>query len=174
MSATECKPSVYVGTYAKYNSGNLAGAWLNLEDYANLEDFLAACAELHKDEADPEFMFQDFQGFPREYYSESSLPNALWDWLDLSDDDRELLAVYADWTCDKNATIDDARDKFQGRYRNREEWAEQYAEETGLLASVPENLRAYFDLDAFARDCEIGGNMAFIEHNGETWAFNNH
>ena len=26
---------LYVGTYAKYNSGSLAGDWLNLDDYSN-------------------------------------------------------------------------------------------------------------------------------------------
>lgn len=33
--------------------------------------FLAACAELHKDEHDPEFMFQDWEGIPAEMISES-------------------------------------------------------------------------------------------------------
>ena len=173
-TASDSKPAVYVGTYAKYNNGNLDGAWLNLEDYPDRDAFLQACAELHQDESDPEFMFQDFQCFPREFYGESYLPETLWAWLDLDDDDRELLSVYSNWICDKNATIEDARDKFQGKFRSREDWAEQYADDTGLLSSVPENLRAYFDMDAFARDCEIGGDMAFIEHDGEVWAFSNH
>src|SRR5690349_16831915 len=60
--ASSTAPRVYVGTYAKYNNGSIAGAWLDLEDYADKDSFLAACAELHKDEDDPEFMFQDFEG----------------------------------------------------------------------------------------------------------------
>ena len=91
-------PRLYVGTYAKYNRGSIEGKWLDLEDYADKEDFYEACAELHKDEADPEIMFQDFEGFPREFYCESSVPDALFDWLALSEDDRELLARYADAT----------------------------------------------------------------------------
>ena len=39
--------------------------------------------------------------------------------------------------------------------------AEQYAEETGLLDSMPENLRYYFDFEAFGRDMKIEGT--FIE-----------
>ena len=42
--------SVYVGTYGKYNNGSLFGAWLDLSDYADKEEFYEACRELHKDE----------------------------------------------------------------------------------------------------------------------------
>lgn len=41
------------------------------------------------------------------------------------------------------------------------EVAEQYADETGLLESVPDDLRMYFDFEAYGRDMEIGGH--FIE-----------
>lgn len=71
MTNTEVTPRIYVGTYAKYNNGSIEGAWLDLTDYADAEDFLNACKELHKDEEDPELMFQDFEGFPDFLYSES-------------------------------------------------------------------------------------------------------
>ena len=54
-----CTPKVYVGTYAKYNNGNLFGEWLELDDYSDEDEFLEACRELHSDEEDPELMFQD-------------------------------------------------------------------------------------------------------------------
>ena len=41
------------------------------------------------------------------------------------------------------------------------EVAEMYADETGLLESVPDDLRMYFDFEAYGRDMEIGGH--FIE-----------
>ena len=43
---------VYVGTYAKYNNGSLYGAWLDLSDYSDKEEFYEACRELHEDEED--------------------------------------------------------------------------------------------------------------------------
>ena len=55
-------PSIYVGTYAKYNNGSIFGAWLDLTEYDDAEDFYKACAELHKDEQDPEFMFHSLYG----------------------------------------------------------------------------------------------------------------
>lgn len=54
----------YVGTYGKYNSGSIEGAWLDLADYATHSEFVAACRELHKNESDPEFMIQDWEGLP--------------------------------------------------------------------------------------------------------------
>jgi antirestriction protein len=48
---------------------------------------------------------------------------------------------------------------YQGVHRTLEDWAESYADDTGLLSSVPENLRFYFDWEKFARDCEIGGDI---------------
>lgn len=38
---------VYVGTYAKYNNGSLFGAWLDLSDYSDKEEFYEACREPH-------------------------------------------------------------------------------------------------------------------------------
>jgi len=55
---------VYVGTYAKYNNGSLAGAWIALAGCKDYDDFLAKCREIHKDERDPEFMIQDTSAMP--------------------------------------------------------------------------------------------------------------
>ena len=60
-ATTLSEASVYVGTYGKYNNGSLFGAWLDLSDYADKEEFYEACRELHKDEEDAEFMFQDWE-----------------------------------------------------------------------------------------------------------------
>lgn len=71
---------VYVGTYHKYNEGSIAGAWLNLEDYNDKAEFMEACRRLHKDEADPEFMFQDWEGVPSWMIRESSIDAELWEY----------------------------------------------------------------------------------------------
>ena len=64
MEATMNLPRVYVGTYKKYNEGNLDGGWLTLTDYANYAAFCAACRKLHKNERDPELMIQDCDNMP--------------------------------------------------------------------------------------------------------------
>lgn len=170
---TDTAPRIYVGTYAKYNAGSIKGAWLNLEDYGDVQEFLTAAAELHKDEADPELMFQDFEGFPRSFYSESHIDQALWDWIDLDDEDRNLLAVYQDNVRD-DADIDEAREKFAGKFDSESDWAADFLDDTGALEQIPENLRYYFDYEAYARDARLSGDVVFARHDGDVWVFWNH
>lgn len=148
---------IYVGTYAKYSEGSIAkapraeGAWLDLEDYADAEEFAEACKALHADEEDPELMFHDYDGFPEDYYSESSLDAAIWDWLELDEDDREMLSAYRD-AVDSTGTIEQARDAYMGKADSEADYAKQYADDTRMLEYMPEHLRWYFDFERLARD----------------------
>lgn len=162
---------IYVGTYAKYNAGSIKGKWLDLEDYADKESFLAACAELHKDDPDPELMFQDFEGFPKTLYNESYINPKIWDWLELDEDDRELLAVYQDVNPDSD--IEAAREAFDGKFNSEADWAAEFLEDTCGLEGVPEHLRNYIDYAAYGRDARLAGDMIFIRHDGDLWAFHN-
>ena len=78
-------PKAYVSTYAKYNSGSLKGEWLDLEDYADKGEFIEACRKLHKDEPDPELMFQDWEDVPSAFISEGYIDESFWDYLDYND-----------------------------------------------------------------------------------------
>lgn len=53
---------IYVSSYYKYNNSSLYGKWLNLGDYSDYDELQEAMHELHKDESDPEFMLQDYEG----------------------------------------------------------------------------------------------------------------
>ena len=90
---------VYVGTYAKYNNGSLSGAWLDLSDYSDKEEFYEACRELHKDEEDAEYMFQDWENVPEGLIGESWISEnffALRDAVeDLSDTEQEAFSCGA-------------------------------------------------------------------------------
>lgn len=168
--STTTTPRVYVGTYAKYNNGSIEGKWLDLEDYSDKEDFLEACAELHKDESDPELMFQDFEGIPEGMISESHIDDDLWDWVNLDDDDKNLLKVYRD-NIDTSGTLEDAQEAYEGTFTSPEDWAEETLRDQGALASMPENLRGYFDYASFARDCGFDGYTFAEVSYGEVWVF---
>lgn len=49
------------------------------------------------------------------------------------------------------------------------EYTEEYIDDTGLLDSMPENLRWYFDTEAFGRDLLIGGDVTEVEIQGTTY-----
>ena len=164
------QPRVYVGTYGKYNNGSIKGAWLNLADYADKDAFYSACAELHKDESDPELMFQDHEGIPEGMISESSIEDELWEWLALGDGDRELVAVYREHV-DASGSIEDAQDSYQGTFESEEDWAESFLDDTGILKEVPESLRGYIDYEKYVRDAGYNGT-SFVRHEGKVWVFN--
>ena len=135
---TNTAPSLYVGTYAKYNSGSIAGAWVDLTQFSDVDEFLNNCAELHKDEEDPEFMFQDFEGFPKCFYSESANSSdleKLFEFINMDEDDRKMVEMYADATgySIEDITLSDAQDAFHGTADSEADFAEQIAEETGAI-----------------------------------------
>ena len=153
--------SIFVSTYAKYNAGSLFGARLDPEDYACLQDFMEACAELHADEADPEYMNQDFEGVPAAFISESHIDPELWNYLACSADEgakEAYMECFGDW--DEYQFYD----SYRGQFDSWAKMAEELLESTGELGAIPENLRYYFDYDAYARDMRLGGDMC--EHEG--------
>jgi antirestriction protein len=147
---------VYVGTYAKYNNGSIKGAWLDLDDYADHDDFIAACQRLHSDEHDPELMFQDYEGFPSSYYEESSINPEVFDWLAMGEDDREMLEAYRDHVND-DGTLEDASDAYHGHWADRLTFAQNFADDTGILRGVPDTVARYFDYESYARDLFMDG-----------------
>lgn len=157
----EFEPSIYAGTYGHYNNGSLKGKWFNLEDYRDAEDFLAAVQEFHGP-GEHEFMYQDFQDFPRAFYSESHIDPVIWEWLALDERDREVVWAYlddidSDYSCGLQAILD----RFAGKYDSLEDWAHEYLDECGGLEKVPENLRNYFNYRAWAEDVRLEGGTDF-------------
>lgn len=73
--------SVYVGTYGKYNSGSIAGKWINVSLHESKDKFIEACKKLHNDEYNPEFMFQDYENIPSSMVDESFISEEIWEVL---------------------------------------------------------------------------------------------
>ena len=42
-SGCDGEPSVYVGTYGKYNDGSLCGLWIDLSSFDDYDDFINFC-----------------------------------------------------------------------------------------------------------------------------------
>ena len=157
---------VYVGTYKKYNEGSLFGMWIDLEAVSDAEEFFEVCRELHKDEEDPEFMFQDYQGFPEELYHESmSVEDVekILAFVALDDDDREMLDAFCecyggDATDADN--IDDVRERCMGQFDTFQDFADQCANEKLECMNAPEFFTLYFDYEAYARDLKYGFSVS--------------
>lgn len=171
-TTTTTSPRIYVGTYAKYTSGSIAGKWLDLEDYSDRDEFLEACAELHKDESDPELMFQDYEGFPAAWYSESSAPpDILWEWIGLDESERAAFAVYADHM-GGDVDIDGFRDAYQGCWTSEADFAQHMAEE---CECVPKDLASWIVID-WQASWDSGLRFDYFtgrDENGDLYIFRN-
>lgn len=102
--------AVYCGTYKKYNEGSLDGEWLHLGRYQNGAAFLEACKKLHADESAPEFMYQDFEYLPDEFYSESCIYPEVFEVIQaIKQMNPDKQAAFADF-CERGACIPDMFD----------------------------------------------------------------
>lgn len=165
-------PTVYVGTYGKYNNGSIMGAWLDLSTFFDYEEFLNTCKLLHADEADPEFMFQDYENFPREWYYEGGMGEEIFDkikdYSELNDAEKELFELYMDefdkdidpsWFKNRISSV------FYGSY-------EDFAREIYCGESVPEWLDNYIKWDDLGEDLLQGEKYVWTEE-GKLAVFQN-
>ena len=159
--------SVYVGTYHKYNCGSLKGAWVNLESFGDVDELMEFLHRLHSDEEAPEFMIQDFQNFPKKFYSESMGYCdfcELFKWIQLNDEQREMCAEYWD-EVDEGASIDEIIDNFVYS-GDSDEYFDNLADEQMEAYNVPDFLKYHFDYESWRRDCafdyHITRNFVFV------------
>ena len=147
---------IYVGTYAKYNNGTLQGEWVSLSNFYDLDGFLEYCAEIHEDEEEPEYMFQDWENIPEELIDEGHLDS---NFFELRDELENLdgMNVSAFWIWVENTGKDltesvyylmrQFNSAFVGRYVNKEEFAREIVSMEHELSEFAER---YFDYDKYA------------------------
>ena len=164
---------VYVGTHKKYNNASLGGGWLDLTDYSDKKEFIQACLDLHEDEEDPELMFQTWEDIPANFIGESHIDEKVWEWLELSEEDRETVAIYQE-DVDFNAPIEEALECYDGEFESEEDWAMDFWDQTGMLSQIPEHAQSYIDYEKFARDARLGGDMTFVRKGHKVRAFRKH
>lgn len=149
--------SIYVGTYQKYNNGNLYGKWLDLADYSDYDELLEAMKELHNDEHDPEFMLQDYENcsfFEKlGLIGESYLSNEIFEIAEQINDssyELEIFEAYVDCIGKMNfqSVHEGVINYYIGEYSDDETFAQDILEE-----SVPESLPnfIYIDWESTAR-----------------------
>lgn len=150
--ASDDSPKVYVGTYAKYNNGSIDGEWVDLTKFSDYDEFIEYCNELHSDESDPELMFQDYEGFPSKYYSESRIDPELWDYMEAIDNyDKDMV----DAVLDEGYSLSDLENAYNypDCYSMSDVVSEMIAE-MGFEAFTKETWENAFDYDHFGRELQ--------------------
>jgi len=166
------QPMIYVGTYEKYNNGSIDGAWISLEGH-DKESFYKEIKELHKDEADPEFMFQDYECFPKDFYGESGLDERIWEWLELNEEERKLVAMYAE-AVGGDFDLSEAQDCFHGTFESEAEFAENFSDQMGdIPESTPDYIKNCIDWERVWNYSPRYDYSTSTDENGDIWFFHN-
>lgn len=185
METTGNNPRAWVGCLACYNSGRLRGAWITAEEMA---DEIAAeavtfkglgvaaqypdgapftaCAVCGGDEWD----LMDSENIPTSVaYLRGFMENAE-TLAEMDEEHLERLQVLAGWLGSSTSLgdlLEYDEEHYCGQWAQFQEYAEQFADEVGLLDDVRQEIANYFDWESWSRDLEI--DYYHDSATGHTW-----
>ena len=152
----EGHPSIYVGTYGKYNNGSLQGEWVDLTNFDNRDEFYAYCNKLHGDEPEGqrELMFQDYEYIPEIFIGESWIDGRFWDFMKDDSQPYDVKFAVADYVSD----VDEYFKQIENisvfpDCNNMTDVAYDSVKEFGL----PQNADYYFDYEQYGREMSWDG-----------------
>lgn len=155
MNATKSSSSaqVYVSTYNTYNEGSLKGLWIDLTNFTDCSDFFKHLSKLNKTiwkENDPEFMFQDYECFPEEYYYEGGMCEDIFKFIhEIDDNDKDnFTAFIGDWKYDN---FEEDKEQFEERCTGHDNWEDFAYEDAEQMFDSTFLESGFFDYKAYER-----------------------
>lgn len=157
--------SIYITNLGKYNEGELIGKWINLP--ISDDDLDEVLEEIGINEYYEETFITDYEseidGIKVNEFDSIDELNEMAEMLDDFDKyDIEIVEALIS----EGYSVEDAIDKKDdvivwSDCSDMEDVAYQYCEECGILDSIPDNLKSYFDYEAFGRDMSFEGHFIF-------------
>lgn len=156
---------IFISNLKEYNEGQIIGEWVDLP-CEGLEEVLDKISNNGNYELFISDYETDISGLKVSEYDNILELNDMTEEIDnLSDDEVIAFQAYLEqYTNDLQQALDAVR---QGNYRiyyncdNMEDVAYQVVNDCGLLDGVPEEVKIYFDYEAYGRDLDI--NRTFIQ-----------
>ncbi|MFZ9189595.1 MAG: antirestriction protein ArdA [Schleiferiaceae bacterium] len=172
---------IYVASLSDYNAGRLHGAWIDCagKDADALGEEVAAMLKQSREPVAEEFAIHDHEGFAGlvgECTPLSEVAELVALREELGDEWPAYLA-YAEnlgMALGELPSVEDFRDAYLGEWSTLEDYAADYLEQSGTLEGVPDALRNYVDVEKFARDLVLGGDVFTSEAAGGVYVFYNH
>lgn len=166
----ELTPRIYVACLAAYNNGQLHGAWIDAAQSADaIHEAIRAMLASSPIPGAEEWAIHDYEDFGGIQLSE-------YEGIDRVAEIAALLVEYGEpfgawYSYDPSADVSDFRDAYRGEYESEEAYAEELVDDTGMLDSIPENLRYYFDYGRFARDLFMSDMHSVRSGHGAVYVF---
>ncbi|MBQ6995593.1 MAG: antirestriction protein ArdA [Lachnospiraceae bacterium] len=159
---------IYLTNLGKYNEGHLIGEWVDLP--ISNEELQKVLDRIGINEEYEEYFITDSEtdldGIEIGEYSNLDDLNEMAETLEsLDDDEKEVV----DAIMSEGYSLEEALKKKDDCIvycdcSDMEDVAREYAEQTGLPDSIPENLQSYFDFEAYGRDMSYEGTFVFTNN----------
>lgn len=157
---------IYVTNLKEYNNGKIIGEWVSLP-CEGLEEVLNKISNNGNDELFISDYETDISNLKISEYDDILQLNEIAEEIDnLSDDEVIALQAYLEQYNDIEQALDEVH---QGNYRiyydcnDMSDVAYQVVNECGLLDGAPEELKVYFDYEAYGRDLSINGTFTQVD-----------
>ncbi|MFJ7619794.1 antirestriction protein ArdA [Rhodococcus erythropolis] len=177
---TDHTPRAWLGSLAAYNAGHLIGDWYPASEVADV-----TVADLHRGTDvpytdDDELWIFDHESIPVSGEMDP-MTAAAWGALydEVGDAAWPALCAYVRSGSyvaqgDSDLPVVSAfEDAYAGEWESFEDYAHQLAEDAEVFSNVPEELRTYIDMRAWARDIEADYSTETTGHGG-VFVFRNH
>lgn len=158
---------IFISNLRKYNEGQIIGKWVSLP-CEGLEEVLHKISNNGNDELFISDYETDISGLKVSEYDNILELNTIAEEIDnLSDDEVIALQAYLEQYNDIEQALEEVR---QGNYTiyydcdDMSDVAYQVVNDCGLLDGVPEEVKIYFDYEAYGRDMEINGTFIQIDN----------
>lgn len=157
-STTDTTPRVWIGCLSCYNDGRLVGDWFDAATADEVTTYDVHGAHSRADSHDELWVF-DHENIPVRGEMDPLTAGA-WGRC-LAEVDEHLRPALCAWVESGDyvaegtgdlPSISDFEERYQGHWDTFAEYAENLADDIGLLDGVPEEIARYFDWQAWSRD----------------------
>lgn len=173
-------PKIYVACLASYNAGTLHGEWIDLdgtEDIGKRIDDMLGNSPVREEAEEWAIHDHEFCGHLGTYAGFEGVENISEVYAKAKSQgvDWELFCEFCTHTGDdiELGAIEKFNESYAGSDKCLADWCRNFLDETGQLNAIPENLRFYFDYDAFAWNLEMS-DVFTVRHAGQAHIFWNH
>ncbi len=154
-------PRIYAACLAAYNAGVLHGAWIEVEDEAQVWSAIARMLQASPQPGAEEFAIHDYEDFCGVEIAEyASVARVVEIAGFLRARGRLGALVLAEVGGDLEAAGTALDDQYRGCFSSLADSFQALTEET---VDIPKALRGYIDYDAMARDAQLNGEIFTVE-----------
>jgi len=163
-------PRIYVACLAAYNNGQLHGAWIDADQSADaIHEAIRAMLASSPIPGAEEWAIHDYEDFGGIQLSEYEDIDRVAEIAALLVEHGEPFGAW--YSYDPSADVSSFQDAYCGEYESEKAYAEELVDDAGMLDSIPENLRHYFDYARFARDLFMSDMHSVRSGHGTVYVF---